>query len=193
VILVSDVDEIPRPATLKVLRNCDFPRRLTLRSVFYYYSFQWLHRGDEWEHPQATFFEGLTKTILPVNLRNGDGGLPILKQLEKEDLWSAAWHCSSCFATLEEMVNKIMSFSHQGWNKPEFREPASLARRVRNGLDMFDREGQVYDRVDGNTDIPGYLKEIGGQEKFSYMLNRDGDNAGFRDYTEQIQLHGGNS
>jgi beta-1,4-mannosyl-glycoprotein beta-1,4-N-acetylglucosaminyltransferase len=32
VILVSDVDEIVRPATLQVLRNCDFPQRLTLRS-----------------------------------------------------------------------------------------------------------------------------------------------------------------
>jgi beta-1,4-mannosyl-glycoprotein beta-1,4-N-acetylglucosaminyltransferase len=39
VILVSDVDEIVRPATLQILRNCDFPRRLTLRSQFYYYGF----------------------------------------------------------------------------------------------------------------------------------------------------------
>lgn len=34
VILVSDLDEIPRPASLTLLRNCEFPRRLTLRSRF---------------------------------------------------------------------------------------------------------------------------------------------------------------
>jgi beta-1,4-mannosyl-glycoprotein beta-1,4-N-acetylglucosaminyltransferase len=44
VILVSDVDEIVRPAALQILRNCDFPLRLTLRSQFYYYGFQFLHQ-----------------------------------------------------------------------------------------------------------------------------------------------------
>jgi beta-1,4-mannosyl-glycoprotein beta-1,4-N-acetylglucosaminyltransferase len=184
VILVSDVDEIPRPATLTVLRNCAFPRRLTLRSRFYYYGFQWLHRGEEWAHPQATIYQGLADTILPVNLRNGDGGLPILSHLDKADLWNAAWHCSSCFRTLEEMINKITSFSHQGWNRPEFRDRAGIVRRVRKGLDLFDREGQIYDRIDRNTDIPEYLKGVQERERFLYLLDRDGENAGFRDYTE---------
>jgi hypothetical protein len=47
VILVSDVDEIPKPQTVSLLRHCSFPERLTLRSHFYYYSFQWLHRGEQ--------------------------------------------------------------------------------------------------------------------------------------------------
>lgn len=47
VILVSDVDEIPKPQTVSLLRYCEFPERLTLRSHFYYYSFQWLHRGEQ--------------------------------------------------------------------------------------------------------------------------------------------------
>lgn len=58
IILVSDVDELPRPSTLKLLRNCNIPRRLTLRSRFYSYSFQWLHHGREWAHPQATTYLG---------------------------------------------------------------------------------------------------------------------------------------
>ncbi|KAK5107870.1 hypothetical protein LTR62_000580 [Meristemomyces frigidus] len=53
VLLVSDIDEVPKPETLVVLRKCAFPERLTLRSHFYYYSFQWRHRGDQWPHPQA--------------------------------------------------------------------------------------------------------------------------------------------
>jgi beta-1,4-mannosyl-glycoprotein beta-1,4-N-acetylglucosaminyltransferase len=39
VILVSDIDDIPRLATLQVLWKCKYPRRLTIRSRFYYYSF----------------------------------------------------------------------------------------------------------------------------------------------------------
>lgn len=182
VILVSDIDEIPRPATLQVLRNCKYPRRLTIRSRFYYYSFQWLHRGKEWAHPQATIYEG-EKTIRPANLRNGDGGNIIQTQLDKADLWNAAWHCSSCFATLEEIVTKMSSFSHVELNQPQFREPAEIVRRVRNGLDLFDRQGEFYDRVESNADIPEYMKNK--KDEFSYMLDRDPPNANFRDYTAE--------
>jgi beta-1,4-mannosyl-glycoprotein beta-1,4-N-acetylglucosaminyltransferase len=182
VILVSDIDEIPRRSTLQVLRNCKYPRRLTLRSRFYYYSFQWLHRGAEWAHPQATIYEG-DKTIRPANLRNGDGGNIIKTQLDKANLWNAAWHCSSCFATVEEMVTKITSFSHVGWNQPQFRNAAEIVQRVRNGLDLFDRKGENYDRVESNDDIPEYIKMH--EDEFSYMLDRDPPNANFRDYTPE--------
>jgi beta-1,4-mannosyl-glycoprotein beta-1,4-N-acetylglucosaminyltransferase len=179
VILVSDIDEMPRPATLQVLRNCQYPRRLTLHSRFYYYSFQWLHRGAEWPHPQATIYEG-NKTIRPANLRNGEGGNIIQIQLDKADLWNAAWHCSFCFATLEGMINKISSFSHTRLNRPEFRDPEEVVRRVRNGLDLFDRKDQYYDRVELNADIPKYMETH--KEQFSYILDRDPPNANFRDY-----------
>jgi beta-1,4-mannosyl-glycoprotein beta-1,4-N-acetylglucosaminyltransferase len=167
---------------LRALRNCNYPRRLTLRSRFYYYSFQWLHRGVEWAHPQATMYEG-ENTIRPANLRNGDGGNAIKTQLDKTNLWNAAWHCSSCFATLGEMVTKITSFSHTSWNQPEFRDHAGIVRRVRNGLDLFDRRGENYDRVESNTDIPEYMKA--NKDKFSYMVDRDPPNANFRDYTPE--------
>jgi beta-1,4-mannosyl-glycoprotein beta-1,4-N-acetylglucosaminyltransferase len=183
VILVSDVDEIPRPASLTVLRNCDYNRRLTLRSRFYYYSFQWLHEGEEWPHPQATYYEG-ENTIRPADLRNGEGGSnTLMRKLEKADLDNAAWHCSSCFATLWEMQNKMSSFSHTALNKEQFRERAGIIRRVRNGHDLFDRPNEFYDRIEHNTDIPFYLKA--NKDKFSYMLNRDMINANFWDVTPE--------
>jgi beta-1,4-mannosyl-glycoprotein beta-1,4-N-acetylglucosaminyltransferase len=179
VIIVSDIDELPRPATLQVLRNCQYPRRLTLRSRFHYYSLQWLHRGEEWAHPQATIYEG-DKTIRPANLRNGEGGNIIQMKLDKADLWNAAWHCTFCFATLEEMINKMSSFSHTGLNQPEFRDFAGIVARVRNGLDLFDRKDQYYDRVEVSGDIPEYMKAH--KERFSYILDRDPLNANFKDY-----------
>ena len=99
VILVSDVDEIPRPDTLQVLRNCAFPRRLTLRSHFYYYGFQWPHRGYQWPHPQATFFEGPEHTVKPEELRNTND--------PEAELWNAAWHCSFRFGRLQDLWIKF--------------------------------------------------------------------------------------
>jgi beta-1,4-mannosyl-glycoprotein beta-1,4-N-acetylglucosaminyltransferase len=178
VIIVADVDEILRPAALLVLRNCDVPRRVTLRSQFYYYGFQWLHRG-EWAHPQATTYEGPSNTIQPADLRNGEGGNGIVAWWNKADLWNAGWHCSSCFKTVEDMLNKMASFSHTGLNQEVFRDKMRIVDRVRKGKDLWDREGEVYERVERNWDIPDLLTRE--KERFGYLLDRDGPNAGFTD------------
>ncbi|KAE8444799.1 hypothetical protein EG329_014259 [Mollisiaceae sp. DMI_Dod_QoI] len=178
VILVSDIDEIPRPASLTVLRNCEFPKRLTLRSRFYYYSFQWLHRGSEWAHPQATTYASANTTILPQDLRGGHGAGFFSK--EKADLYNAAWHCSSCFATIEEMLGKMQSFSHVEYNEQRFRKKEWIVDHIRKGRDLWDRWGQWYLRIDRNNDVPSYVAER--KERFGYLLDRDGETAGFVDY-----------
>lgn len=179
VIVVADVDEISRPETLIVLRTCDYPRRLSLRSRFYYYSFQFLHRGKEWAHPEATFYQG-SKTILPTNLRNNDGGFKPLIWLEKGQLWNSGWHCSSCFKTMDQLLNKMASFSHTSYNQAVYRDRKHIADRVRNGKDLWDRVGQYYDRIDNNQDMPQFL--LDNPERFRYLVNRDGKTAGFSDY-----------
>jgi beta-1,4-mannosyl-glycoprotein beta-1,4-N-acetylglucosaminyltransferase len=184
IILVSDVDEIPRPATILLLRNCNVPRRVTIRSRFYYYGFQHLHVGEEWGHPQATLFGGLQKgeTILPADLRNGEGGNRLRAWWDKADLWNAGWHCSTCFETLEQVLTKMASFSHTSMNQDAFRDETRIVDRVRKGKDIWDREGENFRRIDGNEDIPEHLKA--NRTRWEYLLNRDGINAGFKDYVE---------
>ncbi|OJD18036.1 hypothetical protein AJ78_01928 [Emergomyces pasteurianus Ep9510] len=183
VIIISDIDEIPRPATVTLLRTCRFPRRVNLRSRFYYYSFQWLHKGLDWAHPQATYYEGLEKTIKPDDLRIGRGGASIFHNWfgAKADLFNASWHCSSCFATVKEMQTKIVSFSHTEYNRPEFTSKEHIVEVVRTGKDLFDRPSQIYERVDANEDVPAYLKGEAEKKKFRYLLDRDGEDAGFVD------------
>lgn len=186
VLLVADVDEIVRPETLLVLRACAFPRRLTLRSRFYYYSFQFLHRGAEWAHPQATTYRGMADTILPDDLRKGDGerqwGLlaPLVRWLDEGDLWNASWHCSNCFATLAELLRKMESFSHMSLNAPEYRDRERIVERVRSGMDLWDRQGEMYDLIEDNQDVPLPLKLE--RDRWRYLLERNGTSAGFSDY-----------
>ncbi|KAK5100432.1 hypothetical protein LTS08_005181 [Lithohypha guttulata] len=170
VIIVSDVDEIPRPETIDLLRNCDFPERVDIRSKFFPYSFQ-LHRTDgEWYHPQATYWRG-NETILPESLR--------MTQVAYE-FKNAAWHCTTCFSSLAEFVAKINAFSHQEWNRAEFKDPDQIVRRVRTGVDLFDR-GFPYQKVPENEmDVPSYLLKH--KQKFTYLLDREPANANFRDY-----------
>jgi beta-1,4-mannosyl-glycoprotein beta-1,4-N-acetylglucosaminyltransferase len=181
VLIVADVDEIPRPSTLMVLRNCDIPARVTLRSKFYYYGFQWMHKGEEWEHPQATLYAGPKSTIKPADLRNGEGGWNRLRRWwDKTEIWNSGWHCSTCFSTIEAVLGKMGSFSHTGLNQEVFRDRTRTVDRVRKGLDLWDREGEDYNRIEGNEDIPDILKSD--REKWKYLLDRDGSNAGFTDY-----------
>lgn len=180
VLIVSDIDEIPRPETLDLLRACDFNKRLTLRSRFYYYGFQFLHKGPEWPHPQATIYAGPTKTILPADLRNGEGGFRPFTYFQKRDLSNASWHCSSCFSTIAETLNKMASFSHTTLNLEVFRSEARIVDRVRNGLDLWDRKGEEYETLLDNRDIPGWVRN--NSERFGYLLRREGEDAGFVDH-----------
>jgi len=181
VIIVSDIDEIPRPATIQLLRECHFGRMTTLRSKFYYYGFQWLHRGQEWAHPQATTYHGPALTIPPHELRSLKPVSIRVPKSEITDLWNAGWHCSSCFSTIEEMLLKMKSFSHTNLNAEKFRNKERIVDRVRRGKDLWDRWFQWYVRVNRNEDVPLYVKE--NESKFGYMIDRDGENAGFVDYT----------
>ncbi|KAL9635491.1 MAG: hypothetical protein Q9164_003427 [Protoblastenia rupestris] len=171
VLLVGDVDEIPRVETLTALRNCAFPPRVTLRSQMYYYSFQWLHRGQQWHHPQATYYNG-QHTVRPENLRQGKPDV---------ELHSSSWHCSSCFPSMADLKNKITSFSHKGYNQPYFLDSDRLLQRVRRGDDLFERKEELYDRIDDNPDVPTYLRKKESQQKFAYMLDRDPENGNFQD------------
>jgi beta-1,4-mannosyl-glycoprotein beta-1,4-N-acetylglucosaminyltransferase len=172
VIIIADVDEIPRPSTLKTLRNCEVPEKVNLNSQMYYYSFQWLNRiNGEWPHPQAMLWKG-DKTPSADELRTLYGQQP--------SIYNGAWHCSYCFSTLAEMSNKVESFSHTEFNKPEFRDPEKILNRVRKGLDFFDRADSNFDRVDDNADVPEVL--LKNREKYAFALNRDPPNGNFRDY-----------
>ncbi|TVY81801.1 Beta-1,4-mannosyl-glycoprotein 4-beta-N-acetylglucosaminyltransferase [Lachnellula suecica] len=169
VLLVSDVDEIPRPDAIVALRNCDFPEGVTIHTKMYYYGFQWAQRND-WPHPQATFYN-FDDTVLPDTLRGiGEAG---------DHIYNGGWHCSYCFPTVQEMVTKIKSFSHTELDKEEFTDRDKIVERVRTGKDMFDREEEPLDRVEDNPDVPRFLRR--NAERYSYMLDRDPKNANFRD------------
>jgi len=171
VLLVSDVDEIPRPDALKSLRNCDFPRNVTLHTAMYYYGFQWAQR-EEWAHPQATFYD-FERTVLPDDLRSNGAE-------HAAGLYNAGWHCSYCFSTVAELVTKIKSFSHYELDREEFTDKAKIVERVRNGYDLFDREGSHYDRIEDNHDVPEFLLQH--RETYRHLLDRDAPNANFKDY-----------
>lgn len=179
VLVIGDVDELPRLDALAALRNCAFPPRVTLMSHFYYYSFQWLNRKPQWPHPQATYYAGPKDTIKPEDLRNNE-------QASYFQLYNAAWHCSSCFPTMAGLINKIESFSHKAYNHPYILNSTKLLEKIKWGKDLFERKEfekkeEAFDRIDSNQDIPSYLRKEENRQRFAYLLDRDPPNANFQD------------
>ncbi|KAK2048504.1 family 17 glycosyltransferase, partial [Colletotrichum somersetense] len=146
VLIVGDVDEIPKPEIVRALRNCNIPPRVTIHSRMAYYSFQWLSRED-WGHPQATLYRG-SDTVLPDDLR---------RNANDHHLFHGGWHCSYCFSTVEELTRKITSFSHTEMDKPEYKDPDWVVDVTRRGLDIFGRASSNFDRVEHNRDVPDYV------------------------------------
>jgi len=78
--------------------------QVTLRSQFYYYSFQWQHRGEQWAHPQATYYDGVTGTVEPEHLRNGKAD---------REMFNAGRHCSSCMPSLDHGDQDLSLFAQE--------------------------------------------------------------------------------
>lgn len=179
-LIVSDIDELLRPETILLLRFCDYPARLTLRSHFYYYAYQWRHRGPQWPHPQATTYKrDIASTLLPEALRMGllDNGWKLFaayrRWRDRAELLNAGWHCSFCFSTIEEVQTKMQSFSHQEWNTEQSRSPQRIIGHYRNGTDLFNRPGEQYDKIGWMSDVPEYVMEqFYDAGRFGYLIDR---------------------
>ena len=129
-VIQSDVDEIVSRQTLDLLSTCQgYPSTLHLNVKNYRYDFAHpIPDQGYWRpHMYTTQVDG---EALPYYHGRGSN----------EMLAGAGWHCSFCFATLEEMRIKMKGYSHND----RLRDPKALLntenlrRRVCEGRDPFD-------------------------------------------------------
>lgn len=180
VLLISDVEELVRPVTMKVLRNCAIPERTTIRTRRYWYSYQYMkvaslgispNAGNEWwPHPQATVYTG-ADTVLPDDLRKqrnqdqyifGDGG----------------WTCYLCDSTITETLAKLNKSGVIWADGPRWKAAGRVVDRMINGVDLLERSN--LSRIESNPDLPPYLQS--NKDRFKWMLDRDGPGANFIDF-----------
>lgn len=175
-IIVSDLDEIPRPEIITMLKGCVYPTRTTLYTRFFAYSYQWRH-WRQWDHPQVTEYRG-EDTMEPESLRAIPG------EVDSTDIMDAGWHCSSCFKTIKQVEDKLEGFSHaDSFNTPENRDPRTIIDRYRHGLDLYGRVEEKYQPYPID-DIPPYVKQ--NAERFKYLTDRTGPTAEFIDVADYV-------
>lgn len=139
ILAVCDCDEVYDISCLppkEELRDVLKTRVLFPQMNFYYYNFTHIIDGDLWTNPFIIHSDMLkvypSLTEIRVDKRMGGNLLPTIRI-------PSGWHFSY-FSSLSDMRRKIQSFSHTDLDREENTNLEVIAKRLREGKDIFGRE-----------------------------------------------------
>jgi hypothetical protein len=139
IVLVSDVDELPRPEAVRQLQHCagfHFPVALAMRMHYYTVNSVWLdEEGNTWPWTHAK--------AAPLSLLRLPQHSPYALRLNNPPprmmLQHAGWHFSY-FGGVATIVKKIRHLAHQENNRPEIVEESHVLRCILQHEDLFRRD-----------------------------------------------------
>jgi beta-1,4-mannosyl-glycoprotein beta-1,4-N-acetylglucosaminyltransferase len=175
-ILISDLDEIPRPEIVNKYKNSSGIKILRLATYYYYLNcvmistgtFMWngtiiLHYKDLKE-PQ--YYRELSMTLLGVFHKKMLNRLywkvqkfrkTTLKGISVKFIDNAGWHFSF-LGGVEMIIKKLEAFAHSEYNKEEFKNAKSIEQAIESGKDIFGR-GFTHQFVPIDEKFPPYIRE----------------------------------
>ncbi|KAF8328663.1 uncharacterized protein EI90DRAFT_2925472 [Cantharellus anzutake] len=158
IVIMSDVDEIPTPHTISLLKQCStWPSPIHLQMKNYRYSFEYPIPDDGYWRPKAVRWGGPGS-----NYNHAKGGDVMLA--------NAGWHCSWCFRYIEDIQFKMTGYSHNDRLKGKHQiDPKRINKHTCEGSDIFDMYPEAFSFYDliaqsgplkktsSFTDIPNWL------------------------------------
>jgi beta-1,4-mannosyl-glycoprotein beta-1,4-N-acetylglucosaminyltransferase len=131
-IIIADVDEIPDPITLDLIKKSNVPQINEINILqmdMYYYNLNSL-LINPWYFVKFLSYESYE--ALPISLHDLRWlyNFPVIQK--------GGWHLSY-FGDSNFIKNKISTFSHQELNKEEFTDIEKIKNRLKHSLDLFDR------------------------------------------------------
>lgn len=182
-IMLSDVDEIPRPESIKDY-NPDIGRRGDFQQFMYayYLNNRWEFSGEPvmWTGSKITtyknlmkFFSGSMECLRNYRIAGILRGIrrALFKKFLIQKISNGGWHFT-WMAGEERIIQKLESFAHQEFNKPEFKKPEKIRELIHSGRDVLFPD-RVYKVQPLDQQFPEYL--VKNQGKFeSYLLRKVG-------------------
>ena len=183
IIIVSDVDEIPRPEALSQYRRhylC-----LTLHQNFYNYKFNLQVLNEDGtprqvKLPKMTrykylkgFFRGQPELFRNVKR----SGTPIrdskllwgILKLRTKTVHDAGWHFSWVMSD-ERISEKMNTISHTEHNLPQFNNPDHIRRCVEQNVDIWNRPRKMVVRPITTEFMPAWL--VDNQARFADFIKK---------------------
>ncbi len=178
-IMISDVDEIPRPESIvhfipSKYKRADFEQYM----YAYFLNNRWEVQGEPviWIGTKITTYQNF-KSFFSYSmeyLRNyKSSGLlrginrMLFNKLMVQKIVLGGWHFT-WMAGIDKIIQKLESFAHQEFNKPEFKNPEKIRELIQSGKDVLFPERKYQAQV-LDIQFPEYLFE--NNERFrEYLL-----------------------
>lgn len=186
IILISDVDEIPHPEMIKKYKDA---RGIKIfRQKMFYYFLNCINMSNNsryrWNGTIMTYFKNIKK---PQNLREMSITLmnishPKIIHRIYWHLWklknidakgnkvifieNGGWHFSY-LGGVDAIIQKLESFAHSEYNKPEYKNPEKIKTLIQSGQDIFGR-GFQYQFIPIHSDFPEYIVQH--KDKYAHLI-----------------------
>lgn len=177
IIIISDLDEIPKP---EVISRLDCSKDIyQLEQKMYYYFINYLDVGNPlWllgtkVLSYKNFLNGLDMidvpycTYLPECINHGTTASKIRVWRGAARVAEAGWHFSYA-GDVDFIINKIKSFSHQEFNDDKYLNKRGLIEKIAKGADLFDRKGHAYMAIPLDKSFPRYI--LNNRNKYSHLI-----------------------
>jgi len=153
IILTSDVDEIPNPNVLINAKNNSLVfdhntlNRMAL-DMYYYNLYYRIGEGSNWHGIKLLTFNAYKKINLSfqqMRIWEYNNHVPIIQ--------NGGWHLSY-FGSIDFIINKIGSFSHQEYNNQTYLNKTELMDKIKNGVNFLNNTELVYIPIEENRNLP---------------------------------------
>ena len=154
VVLISDLDEIPRPSA--ILDYQDEPGIKALMQDFYYYFLNCKSVYFKWPWgTRMVYFRDLTT---PQDIRNHEDVTRVI---------NGGWHFSF-LGGVDRIIEKLEAFSHTEFNADYYKDPLRLRAIIEAGQDLFDRDLFDYEVVPLDESFPEVV--LRRRSDFSHLI-----------------------
>lgn len=144
-VIISDLDEIPRPSSVRLF-DADEMLVAGLKMDKFSYYLNCLEGMQSWESAKLTSWKYL-KTTSPQKLRVGGF---------KTIMLDAGWHWS-WLGGVDKILEKFQSFAHQESNNSKFADPDVVAHKFANNISMWGDDSWKIIPVDDY--FPKYIRD----------------------------------
>lgn len=177
-VLVSDLDEIPRPDRIRLYDPNRYLRGDFHQNCYAYFLNNRLLDGTEyadWIGSRITSFRHLKQFFGNVNAVRSYKSSGLLRSLKRrwflrscvQHIHDGGWHFSWVMSP-SMMIVKMKSIADQKSVKPEFHDVAFIESRIRSGYDVLDRPLRYAPQVIDTPQFPPEL--VGARDKYSAWL-----------------------
>jgi len=155
VVIISDLDEIPRADLIRKHRNTDGIKVFEQKLYTFYFNYLNITEPDWKRGTRLLKFKEI-----------GDKTLTDIRMAKGKYIKNAGWHFTY-LGGFEMVKYKIQSFAHQEYNNEYYMNDKRLMSLILDGMDIFER-GYKYKIVDIDSTFPEYV--IKNKEKYKHLI-----------------------